>query len=201
VVAVGTVASNERTIYQHDDYLGDPSGYDMCPSPYALVELSIERCVFGCAADTLEYLVDRGCDLNTVCHPAPSVAVPDVGGRYLFLLDKAPPFLNYPGFAGIRLQIVGNGVVHPTSWWAEWPGLRDLLGVTHEELQAAYASADRDAALTALARVTLDEAIAKIEAAKPAETLAATMADAPTPEAIKPPDASDVPTPSPSPGG
>jgi hypothetical protein len=91
----------------------------------------------------------------------------EVGETYLlFLYDLRNYITGFPGFAGeatAKFRVTASGLVVPNGLEG-YPGPREISGTTPDQVKEALAGENPLRSLEALASVTLDDAIAKIEA-------------------------------------
>lgn len=160
----------------------EPTYVDPCPTPYTRISLEVERTLTDTAVGEAELtlLIQTGENKGS-CERPDGEPLPRVGSRFLFLLHDYSD-AGLPGYMGPRFELTDAELLRPTGWWVGYPASLDLTGVSQSELEAAWASPDPEAAVSELARVSLDEAIDKIEAARPhaSESPSASPAGTPT---------------------
>lgn len=178
-VVVGVVQDGSELKYR--EYT-----YGSCGAPYTVFAIKVESVVYS--PDWLTHEIplaiyggpdgpDQENCVSVDPVPAPKL---EAGSRLLlFLLDQRE--LGTPGYLGIRFEIDEAGRIVPTGEEVKFPAMAAVSGVTAEDAASAVDSPDPEAALKALAHVTLDEASAKIlaaikavESTPPSETVEAT---------------------------
>jgi hypothetical protein len=139
----------------------------------------------------------RGGVIDGVTYTVSGDPLLEVGTTYFLLLDDLLPGFGldeYVAHPGSRFVVTAEGLLKPNGWEAS-AGFAAVSGVPYADLELALYAEDRDAAITALSRTSVDEA---------AERILAAIAEGPLPPAWTPapwttPDATPVPSVEPAP--